>query len=111
MPGRNITNATTLLTALNCNVVLNMPHDHSHHHHPVDPKTMNTAFVTGIILNVVFVIIEVIAGIWQGSMALLSDAGHNLADVGALALSLFAYKMVSKKSTEKYTYGYRWYHY
>lgn len=84
-----------------------MHHDHSHHHHPVHPKTMNTAFVTGIVLNMAFVIIEVITGIWQGSMALLSDAGHNLADVGALALSLFAFKMVSKKSTEKYTYGYR----
>ena len=84
-----------------------MPHDHSHHHPVIEPKNMNAAFVTGIILNMAFVIIEVIGGIWQNSMALLSDAGHNLADVGALALSLFAFKMVSKKSTEKYTYGYR----
>lgn len=68
---------------------------------------MNTAFVIGIILNFAFVIIEVVAGILQNSMALLSDAGHNLADVGALGLSLFAFKMLKVKSTENYTYGYR----
>ena len=68
---------------------------------------MNTAFVIGIILNFAFVIVEAIAGILQNSMALLSDAGHNLADVGALALSLFAFKMLKVKATENYTYGYR----
>lgn len=83
-----------------------MPHDHSHHH-AIEPKNMSTAFIVGIFLNMAFVIIEVIAGIWQNSMALLSDAGHNLADVGALALSLFAFKMLKVKSNEKYTYGYR----
>ena len=85
-----------------------MSHDHSHHHHPaVEPQNMNTAFVLGIILNLAFVVIEVVAGINHNSMALLSDAGHNLADVGALALSLFAYRMLKVKYSEKYTYGYR----
>ena len=84
-----------------------MSHDHSHHHPAIEPTQMNTAFVVGIFLNLAFVVIEVVAGIWQGSMALLSDAGHNLADVGALALSLFAFKMLNKKSNEQYTYGYR----
>ena len=80
---------------------------HDHHHHTIEPQNMNTAFVVGIILNIAFVVIEVIGGIWQNSMALLSDAGHNLADVGALALSLLAFKMIKVKSNEKYTYGYR----
>lgn len=83
-----------------------MSHDHSHHH-AIEPENMNTAFVVGIFLNLAFVIIEVVAGILQNSMALLSDAAHNLADVGALALSLFAFKMLKVKSNEKYTYGYR----
>ena len=83
-----------------------MSHDHSHHH-PVEPKNMNTAYVVGIFLNLAFVIIEAVAGIWQNSMALLSDAGHNLADVGSLALSLLAFKMLKIKSTKNYTYGYR----
>ena len=83
-----------------------MSHDH-HHHTTIEPQNMNTAFVVGIILNIAFVVIEVIGGIWQNSMALLSDAGHNLADVGALALSLLAFKMLKVKSNEKFTYGYR----
>lgn len=83
-----------------------MSHDHSHSH-AASPSNMSTRFIVGIILNMAFVLIEVIAGIQQNSMALLSDAGHNLADVGALALSLFAFKMLNVKSNENYTYGYR----
>jgi cobalt-zinc-cadmium efflux system protein len=78
-----------------------------HHHHTVEPVNMNTAFVAGIVLNMAFVIIEVIAGFLNHSLSLLSDAGHNLADVGSLALSLLAFKMLKVKATEKYTYGYR----
>ncbi|MEO5890246.1 MAG: cation diffusion facilitator family transporter [Ferruginibacter sp.] len=82
-------------------------HSHHHHHHNVDPVNMNKAFVWGIALNLAFVIIEVIAGFYNHSLSLLSDAGHNLADVGSLALSLLAFQMLKKKATEKYTYGYR----
>lgn len=82
-------------------------HDHHHHHHVVPMEEMNDAFIIGIILNFSFVIIEVITGVIIHSLSLLSDAGHNLADVGALALSLFAFKMMKVKSNERYTYGYR----
>ncbi|MEO7766117.1 MAG: cation diffusion facilitator family transporter, partial [Ferruginibacter sp.] len=68
---------------------------------------MNTAFVVGIVLNMAFVVIEAIAGFLNHSLSLLSDAGHNMADVGSLALSLLAFKMMKVKATEKYTYGYR----
>lgn len=81
-------------------------HDH-HHHHVVNMEEMNGAFIIGIILNSSFVLIEVVAGLVIHSLSLLSDAGHNLADVGALALSLFAFKMMKIKSNERYTYGYR----
>ena len=87
-----------------------MAHDHGHehhHHHQAPTEDMNTAFVVGIILNFSFVIIEVIAGIVIHSLSLLSDAGHNMADVGALALSLFAFRMMKVKSNERFTYGYR----
>lgn len=82
-------------------------HGHGHHHHTVHAEDMNLAFIVGIILNLSFVIIEAIVGIAISSLSLLSDAGHNLADVGALALSLFAFKMMKVKSNERYTYGYR----
>ncbi len=85
-------------------------HDHSHghhHHHAVNPAEMNSAFVIGIILNFSFVVIEVIVGLAIHSLSLLSDAGHNLADVGTLALSLLAFRMMKIKSNERFTYGYR----
>lgn len=85
-------------------------HSHGHHHHhdhSVKLTNVNTAFVAGIVLNFAFVVIEVIAGLSIHSLSLLSDAGHNLADVGALALSLLAFKLLKVKGNDKYTYGYR----
>ncbi|MFN8298463.1 MAG: cation diffusion facilitator family transporter [Chitinophagales bacterium] len=85
-----------------------MSHHHHHHHeHSVRLTHVNTAFVVGIALNLVFVVVEVAAGLWTHSLSLLSDAGHNLADVGSLALSLLAFRLVKVKPTEQYTYGYR----
>lgn len=83
-------------------------HKHEHHHHgPVVLTHINRAFIIGIMLNFIFVIVEVIAGFSIHSLSLLSDAGHNLADVGTLALSLLAYRLVKVKANERYTYGYR----
>lgn len=85
-------------------------HDHSHHHHHDHaPKLdhLNTAFITGIILNSAFVIIEMIAGLISGSLSLLTDAGHNLSDVASLALALLAFKLTKAGSNKNYTYGYK----
>jgi cobalt-zinc-cadmium efflux system protein len=49
----------------------------------------------------------VVAGLYIHSLSLLSDAGHNLADVAALSLSLLAYRLLKVRSNENYTYGYR----
>ncbi|WP_300357365.1 cation diffusion facilitator family transporter [Fluviicola sp.] len=83
-----------------------MGHDHAHHH-PDKLTKVNTAFVVGIILNLLFVIIEATVGIVIDSLAVLSDAGHNLADVGTLVLSLLAFRLMKIKPTNQYTYGYR----
>ncbi|HVT85073.1 MAG TPA: cation diffusion facilitator family transporter, partial [Chitinophagaceae bacterium] len=82
-------------------------HSHHHHHGPVALTHINRAFIIGILLNFLFVIIEVITGLSIHSLSLLSDAGHNLADVGTLALSLLAYRLLKVKANERYTYGYR----
>ncbi len=85
-------------------------HEHGHHHHhdhSVTLTSVNTAFIIGISLNFLFVIIEVVAGLIIHSLSLLSDAGHNLADVAALALSLLAFKLLKVKSNKTFTYGYR----
>jgi len=86
-----------------------MEHNHSHHDHShiAVLTTVNSAFVIGIVLNLLFVIIEAVVGFSIDSLSLLSDAGHNLADVGSLGLSLLAFKLLKIKSNNKYTYGYR----
>jgi cobalt-zinc-cadmium efflux system protein len=86
-----------------------MAHDHSHHHHDhsVTLTHVNKAFIIGIVLNFLFVLIEAGAGLYTHSLSLLSDAGHNLADVASLALSLLAFRLLKVRSNEQYTYGYR----
>ncbi len=85
-------------------------HDHSHaghHHHVPEIKSLNKAFIIGIVLNLAYVLIQVIIGLNINSLSLLSDAGHNFLDVAGLALAMLAFKLTKSKSTETYTYGYR----
>jgi cobalt-zinc-cadmium efflux system protein len=85
-----------------------MAHHHNHHPAPVINSAENSmAFIIGIGLNAFFIIVEVVAGILNNSMSLLTDAGHNLGDVASLVLSLIAFRLAKKKSTEKFTYGYK----
>lgn len=80
---------------------------HHHHHHEVSISNINKSLILGILLNTGFVILEIIAGIWYDSLALLSDAGHNFSDVIALMMALAAFKLLAIAPTETYTYGYR----
>ena len=86
-------------------------HTHDHHghahSHAVELKSVNAAFIIGIALNLGFVVVEAVAGLIIHSLSLLSDAGHNLADVASLALALFAFRMLKVKSNANYTYGYK----
>ena len=80
--------------------------ENQQHHHSHSVSNTSKAFWIGIILNSIFVLIEFITGFYFNSLALLSDAGHNLSDVAALGLSLFAFKIAESKSNERFTYGY-----
>ena len=83
-------------------------HDHHHHHaHTLDITQVNKSLVAGIFLNFTFVIVEFVAGFLSNSLALISDAGHNLSDVASLALALLAFRLLKSKATKKFTYGYR----
>ena len=88
-----------------------MEHSHSHthsHSHSIEINKGNkNVFLIGIGLNMTFVLAEVIAGFAYNSMALLTDAGHNLSDVASLVVSLVAFWMAKKKSSAVYTYGYK----
>lgn len=80
-------------------------HDaHGHHHAPAN---FGSAFAIGIGLNLVFVVIEVIAGLLYGSMALVADAGHNLSDVLALVLAWVASIAARRPPSGRFTYGYK----
>ena len=85
-----------------------MSHEHSHQHsHAINAESLNKAFIIGIVLNLAFVVIEFAAGFWFDSLALLSDAGHNLSDVVSLVLALLAFRPAKVKANERYTYGYK----
>ena len=54
----------------------------------------------------VFMVVEVIGGLWTGSLALLADAAHMLTDAGGLALALIAIRFAERPATPQRTYGY-----
>jgi len=82
-------------------------HHHHHHHHAAPTQSLNGIFILSIILNGLFVLIEAGVGLWQDSLSLLSDAGHNLSDVFSLVLVLIAFRLAKVQRNERYTYGYR----
>ncbi|MBZ0202881.1 MAG: cation diffusion facilitator family transporter [Ignavibacteria bacterium] len=81
-----------------------MAHNHNHGH---TVNSYSKPLIIGIVLNISFVIIEVVYGIISNSVALIADAGHNFSDVISLVLALFAMFLIKKKSTGKYTYGFK----
>src|SRR4051812_17982458 len=84
-----------------------MAHDHDHAHHAGEHGLRGSAFAIGIAFNLVFVVIEVVAGILAQSMALLADAGHNLSDVLALGVAWTASMLARREPSVRFTYGLR----
>lgn len=82
-------------------------HGHAHIHPLSSSDHLNRAFRLGIFLNLLFVAVEFAAGLWLSSMALISDAGHNLSDVVGLVLALLAFRLMRLKPNTRYTYGYK----
>lgn len=68
---------------------------------------MNGIFIFSIVLNLLFVIIEAAIGLLEGSLSLLSDAGHNLSDVFSLVLVLVAFQLAKVHANSRFTYGYK----
>ena len=74
---------------------------HHHHHHHND--NLKVAFF----LNLSFTIVEIIGGILTNSMAIFSDALHDLGDTLGIGLSIYFEKISEKGSDKRYSYGYR----
>ncbi|MCB0284677.1 MAG: cation transporter [Calditrichaeota bacterium] len=75
-------------------------HNHIHTHH--DTKNISKAFF----INLLFTLIEIIGGMLTNSIAILSDALHDLGDSISLGISWYFQKLSQKKSDQKFTFGY-----
>jgi cobalt-zinc-cadmium efflux system protein len=60
-----------------------------------------------LVLTASFMLVEVAAGLYASSLALIADAGHMLADAAALGLALVATRMAARPRTERSTFGLR----
>jgi cobalt-zinc-cadmium efflux system protein len=81
-----------------------LAHDHGHAHDHA-PESFGKAFAIGIGLNLGFVIVEAVFGFAANSMALLSDAGHNLSDVLGLVIAWAGGTLAQRGSSPRFTYG------
>lgn len=78
---------------------------HNHHHNDQPPSLAN--LILAILINGGIVVFEMIFGLLISSMALISDAVHNLSDIAAMSFTYWAEKMSRRPATEHKTYGWR----
>ncbi len=81
-----------------------MGHHHHNHHHD---ETGGKRLLIAIVLNFVITVAEFIGGIFSNSLALISDAIHNLSDSVALLIAYITVKISRKASDPKNTFGYK----
>lgn len=77
----------------------------AHHHSHSHAANYDRAFAVGISLNVLFVLVETYYGWLSDSLALLSDAGHNLSDVLGLLMAWGGFYLARLRPSRKHTYG------
>jgi cobalt-zinc-cadmium efflux system protein len=80
-----------------------MAHDHVH----VDDSMSDKRLVFSLVLNLLLTVVEVVAGIFSGSLALIADGVHNFGDCGSFVIALIARKIGRLPSDERRTFGYR----
>lgn len=90
------------MAAEQSNARLRAGHSHAH-----VQQNFSGAFAIGVTLNFGFVVVEVLFGIFAHSLALITDAGHNLGDVLGLVLAWVASVLAQAPPTERRTYGLR----
>lgn len=78
-----------------------------HHHDHGTAHLSDGRLLWSFAINQALTVVQVIAGIFSGSTALLSDAAHNFNDANALMISYIARRVSRKKASAKYTFGYR----
>ncbi|MFY9223021.1 MAG: cation diffusion facilitator family transporter [Blastocatellia bacterium] len=86
-------------------------HNHSHpshlgHHHGLDLEKVNLKLKISTFVTVLFVVIQVAAGLYTNSIALVSDAVHNFTDALSLIIALFSIWLQKRPVSLSKTYGY-----
>jgi cobalt-zinc-cadmium efflux system protein len=81
-----------------------MGHDHQH---GVGVASDRRQLWVALLLLLAFMVAEVVAALASGSLALLSDAGHMLSDVGAIAAALWAMQLAARPARGKWTFGWK----
>jgi len=82
-----------------------MEHHHQHTHNHNAEANLKMAFW----LNAIFAVVEIAGGLFTNSMAILSDAFHDLGDSVALGLAWYFQRISTKQRDDMYTYGYKRY--
>lgn len=80
-----------------------MPQTHAHDH--AAPADLGPAFRWAVGLNTGYVIVEAVAGVLTGSLALLADAAHNLTDVAGLLIAWAAAVLAKRAATRAHSWG------
>jgi cobalt-zinc-cadmium efflux system protein len=83
-----------------------MGHHHHHHHHDHAGSEGGRLLFT-VVLNFGITIAEIIGGIFSNSLALISDAVHNLSDTVALLITWLTYRVSRRSSNQRHTFGYK----
>jgi len=86
--------------------ILVSPHAHGTHEPGTAAGRHLGRLTWTLALTATFLFVEVVGGLWTGSLALLADAGHMLTDVGGLMLSLLAVWFARRPPSPRNTYGY-----
>lgn len=85
-----------------------MGHDHHHHHHHHDVSSEKpTNIIIAFWLNTLFAIVEIIGGFYTNSVAILSDAVHDLGDSLSLGFAYYFHRKAQQQKDSNYTYGYK----
>jgi cobalt-zinc-cadmium efflux system protein len=85
---------------------MNQTQLHTHSHLREAAKQTTSRLALSLFLTLAFVAVEAAAGYFANSLALLTDAAHNLTDVIALGLSWFAIRITAQPANARKTYGY-----
>ncbi len=77
-----------------------------HHHHHVDPDAGDAKVLWAVGVNLALTVVQIIGGVWAGSLALVADAIHNLSDAVSLGIAFAARKIARRPADAGMTFGY-----